>query len=206
MKYVNSIILLICLVFCFEAGKGQAIVAPTSSYPQLSYYFSARDLSLDQIKVFSGRAVQKLNDLGGYLSILSNPDYDPVFREKAEGMIRSSFLDVGKEGGTLVLEHPFSRSSISLGSFLNFFGSADASLFFVPQFSDIEDGNTPFWHEDGYYVGELVFQFTLNRIHAAGNAPEEKGLWYKIEYRIAQHTKQFGDQEKAVWEVFRSTH
>lgn len=196
MKSIGHIVLSVFFLLIGQSAIGQAVMPHQSAFPQLSYSFSNSAPSRDQLKVFSERAVQKLEDLEGYLTILANPDYDKVFREKAEALVRGSFHD-----GELVLEHPLSRSAISIGSFLNFFSSADEEMFFVPSFSEIDAGEIPYWHEDEYYAGELVFHFALKRVDPGAPSPDEKDLWYKIHYRIEQQVKQFGDREKAVWEV-----
>lgn len=196
MKHFLHIALISLLFITTGKGYGQSVMTSTDGFSNLSNSFSSMDLSMSQLKAFSGRAEQKLKDLEGYLSILSNPEYDQVFRKKAEDLVRSTFHE-----GDLVLEHPFSRSSIGLSSFINFFSTADEDLFFQPGFAEIDLGELPYWHDEEYYAGEMVFQFTLKRIDPNERSPETKALWYKIGYRIERKMKQFGDHQKAVWEV-----
>ena len=200
MMQKTFILAVVFMMVLAHGVSGQAVIhsqnRTRSAFPTLSSTFSNSTLSLPQLESFSGRAAQKLMDLEGYLNILGNPEYEDVFREQAEEMIQSEFHE-----GDLTLEHPYSRSPISLSSFLNFFSIGEYTEFFVPTFAEIDEGPTPYWHDDGYYAGQLVFHFTLKRINNEEVRSEEKALWYKIDYRIEQRMKQFGETEKPVWEV-----
>ena len=198
MMQKTVIFAVVFIMVLVNGASGQTVVQfqNRSAFPNLSRTFSNRNLSLPQLESFSGRAAQKLMDLEGYLNILGNPEYEKVFRDQAEEMIQGEFHE-----GDLTLEHPYSRSSISLSSFLNFFSTGDFSQFFMPTFAEIDEGPTPYWHDDGYYAGQLVFHFTLKRITNQEVSTENKALWYKIDYRIEQRMKQFGETEKPVWEV-----
>ncbi len=179
-----------------QPAYGQAVDSVANPTAPLERRFSPVDPSLDQLKGFAAEAASKLEALEGYLLLIGNPDNEEAVRAEAEDLVRSSFHEED-----LTLEHPFSLSGISLGAFVNFFSSADEDLFFVASFSEIDKGEIPYWHEDGYYAGTMVFHFNLKRVNRDFFSSEEKALWYKINYRIERQLELIEDHEKAVWEV-----
>jgi|GEM_PF-5345855 len=171
-------------------------IRPTDSHTQLGMDFTSAVLTYSQLQGFERRALQKLNDVEGYLAILGNPFYEDEFRIQAKEMLRKSFRE-----GDLKLWHPYSIGSLGFDAFADFFGSMTEERYFNIQFSEAEAVEDLALQEDDYYEGTLKFYFSMDLLSSRPHRAEGMSMWYRIQYRVERVTKSFGDTEKMVWTV-----
>lgn len=171
-------------------------IRPTDSHTQLGMEFTSAVLSYSQLQGFERRALQKLDDVEGYLAILGNPFYEDEFRSQAKEMLRKSF-----RAGSLKLWHPYSIGSLGFEAFADFFGSMTEERYFNIQFSEAEAVEDLVLQEEGYYEGAVKFYFSMSLLSSRPHRAEGKSMWYRIGYRVQRVTKSFGGTEKMVWTV-----
>lgn len=75
--------LFIHLVSCWFLLTAQAQSASFPSEIKINSEFVTEQLSADRLRGFEYKAKQKLNDLMGYISLVSNGDYDKELRQHA---------------------------------------------------------------------------------------------------------------------------
>lgn len=143
--------------------------------------------SKEKLTSFEQRAVQKLQDFVNYLEIISNPEYDIVFRNQAKSMAESLFRD-GK-----ISENNLAPSieNMEINNFLtrlseNEFGEIAPAIQNVKVLLHFQETKASFFR------ATLSFDLFIKENSSNKTAT----------VILTKITKQFGEQQKEVWEVF----
>ncbi len=142
----------------------------------------ATDLTL-----FESRAEQKISDYYDYLSIITNPDYDPEFRQQAMKMAADLFADGSIWDQKLIS----STDTLTIDDFLNLLFKGQhtldkltlKSVEIIDHFRFIKPG---------------LYHAKFNSTQKVNGAKSQKS----ISVVLKQTEKEFGNQTKLIWEVF----
>lgn len=153
--------------------------------------FTADELSVNHLKAFEQRAIEKLQDLADYLRILSDKSYEDEFRNAA--LLQAQDLFVDHSQIRLYAENEPDK----INSFL-----MNASSDSIPRtylFRNIAVKNSLQEAANILYEGSLGFQY--------GVVENGDTVWYDAESKIAEFylmktSKSFGSSEKMIWEVY----
>lgn len=179
------------------AGYGQ-----TSAYEQLEQNFCGSALSEERLEVFGNRAKQKAEDFIDYMRIIQDQQYDDEMRAYAAEEVKALFVgDVG-----MMTDIRDTAGELADNALYAFLAAALENKVAFP----IE--------QNGFFLSE-PFSLAAESMTAYGATTEYRGvLWQPIvgdgkgyqnagqknqyiEVILKKVKKQFGKEEKEVWEV-----
>ena len=176
-----------------EAGEFQA-----AGRPALATMFHADEISQEQLLVFKQRAIQKLNDLGDYISVVSNTEYDRSLRKHAMNQALELFDDenahVWLNGYDMDKNKPLTVKQFMKALLNNEFGNVSAT------FKDISFDGAELSVANEGYKGLIIFKHSGSRL-----VEEDLGITQSQERTativLKKVRKSFGLRSELVWEV-----
>jgi len=157
---------------------------------ELEAQFTADYLSADRLDALEVRAQQKLLDFADYVTLISDPDIDSTFRQQAQEQARQLFI----HPQTLIARE---EEKLNLDSFLDKVEQGEGSQQYIVQNIKITQ---PLQQESAQqYSGTLSFSQPANVEMPEVTYQRVAEIWVK------KVDKQFGDEQKQVWEVFLGT-
>ena len=172
-----------------ESSADEVAVEMVPTEAELSEQLTGGQPSAAQLRAFEVRAQQKLRDFADYLTIVADSTLDSAFRAEAQQQAAHLFVDRAQITLPLGSAAP---ETAELQDFLDLIRTDTAREFVVSK-SSVSQALTP--QADGRYTGELVFDGTPS------SAPEgeQEG---RAEVVLKKVSKQFGEEQEQVWEVF----
>jgi hypothetical protein len=157
---------------------------------ELEAQFASDQMDVQRLSAFEARAQQKLQDLADYINILRDKTLDSTFRQQAMNQAVALFED----GNIPVDKNP--ENEIVISDFLkNLFNeNQPTSKFTIDNIQIIR----PFQATGPErYEGILSFEDNIDPAQApAKSTPKEIGMV------LRKIKKEFGTEDKLVWEVF----
>jgi hypothetical protein len=157
---------------------------------ELEAQFTADYLSADRLDALEVRAQQKLLDFADYVTLVSNPSIDSTFRQQAQEQARQLFI----HPQTLIV---WEEEKLTLDSFLDRVEQGEGSQQYIIRNIEVTQ---PLRQESAQqYAGLLTFSQPANADMPEVTYQRVAEIWVK------KVDKQFGDEQKQVWEVFLGT-
>jgi hypothetical protein len=152
-----------------------------------------------ELNGFEGRAKQKLQELAGYIEIISNKEYDLAFREHALSMAKKVFCneDVKISNSDINLS---TTSLMTLTEYLNsFLGTGFTKILLeITNQQYVENLSK---NKSDAYSGRLLFDQTNS--YYKNNEIQKKNIEKKeVEIVLVKTDKSFGKKTKNVWNVY----
>jgi hypothetical protein len=148
---------------------------------------------------YEGRAMQKIDELAGYIEIISNKDYDPTFREHALTLAKKLFYD--KEIQISNSDKYLSNLNIlALDDYLNAVLKTSYTKIIV-ELSNRQYIENLSQDKSESYSGKLLFDQT-NYYYKNKEIQNKSTEKKEVEIILVKTDKSFGKKTKSVWNVF----
>lgn len=148
---------------------------------------------------FEGRAVQKVEELAEYIEIISDKDYDSIFRKRAFSMAVKLFKDqdIKISNSDKLLS---SLSILGLNNYLNaVMENGYAKI--VVEISNREYVENLSQSKSDAYSGKLLFDQT-NYYYKNKNLQKKNTEKKEVDIILVKTEKKFGKKTKSVWNVY----
>ncbi|MEM9672880.1 MAG: hypothetical protein ACFB15_09975 [Cyclobacteriaceae bacterium] len=163
---------------------------------ELEAQFTSDHLSADRLDALEVRAQQKLLDFADYVTLIGNPAIDSTFRQQAQEQARQLFM----HPQTLIA---FEEEKLTLDSLLNKLERAGSQRYIIqnikvtqPLRQESARRESAQQESTEQYSGTLTFSQPANVEMPEVTYQRVAEIWVK------KVDKQFGDEQKQVWEVF----
>ncbi len=194
---LNMKITLLVAIFAISVNVSSQSVGVDNNN-DLESTFTAKNLSNYKLRGFETRAVQKLEDFGDYLELISNKEFDLGLRKQAIKMLENLFIDKNallvnpeneltdknqieiREYAQSVLECDFSRLEISITKI-----KLSKPLEFIKK---------------GNYSGELSFTQS-SKFYKSSKVLKRSLRNRKARIVVVKTSKKFGNEKEFVWNV-----
>lgn len=198
------LLLLIGLTRCATSHRERAIENESAEAAimsgELEAQFTADYLSPDRLAVLEVRAQQKLLDFTDYLNIIADPAIDNTFRQQAEEQLTQLFI----HPQTLVT---WKEETLTLENCLNSIEQrSDNEQYIIQNIELIQPlrqnaarQDTARQESTRQYSGVLAFS------QLSATEYQEATYQRKVEIWAKKVDKQFGSEQKQVWEIFLGT-
>jgi hypothetical protein len=152
-----------------------------------------------ELEGFEGRAIQKLEELAGYIEIISNKEYDLTFREHALSMAKKMFYgeDIKISNSDKNLS---SLTQMDLNDYLNTILKTGYAKIVV-EISNKEYLENLSQNKSDAYSGRIFFSQTnsyYNQKEIQNKTTEKK----EVEIILIKTEKNFGKRSQNVWNVY----
>lgn len=163
-----------------------------------AYEFEKDTLSASSLRAFELRAIQKLQDIAGYVQILSDLSLDKSFRMQARQMMQGIFSDGNNTISTKTFDGGNSLK-LTVNQFIDSVSNQYPKL--KVEIYDIQTIQNLHLTNNHVYAGALTFWQTTYRVQKTGNIKlnEEQML---ADITLKRVDKEFGNTAKEVWEAF----
>lgn len=159
-------------------------------YEELEARFMAEQPTVEELKAFEVRAIQKLQDFADYLNLLHQPALDSTFQQQAERQLKSLFVD--STVNITVGEQEKQRLQDLLNELRE--GVPTTEIYSL---QNIEVAEALHAAESNQYIGTLSFEQLIDHESATSQA--------RLAYFVVKKVpKQFGREQEWVWEVLLS--
>lgn len=162
---------------------------------ELEAQFTADYLSPDRLDALEVRAQQKLLDFADYVTLIGNPAIDSTFRQQAQEQARQLFI----HPQTLIT---WEEEKLTLDSLLIKVEQGAGSQQYIIQNIEITQ---PLRQEFARQESTQQYSGTLTFSQPANAEMPEVTYQRVAEIWVKKVDKQFGDEQKQVWEVFLGT-
>lgn len=195
LKHINLSVL---FLFIFLSAYSQVVVKE-NNYQQLQNTLTNEQQSAYDLTGFEGRAVQKLEDLAGYIEIISNKEYDLTLRKHALSLAAKLFYD----GQITVRNSDKQLSSLNILELSEYLNSVLKTGYakIVVEITNHEYVENLTQSKSDSYSGKLIFEQT-NRYYKNKDIPEKTTEKKEVDIILIKTEKAFGKKKKSVWNVF----
>lgn len=181
------------------AGEAKEIIYEAA---KADYEFEKDQLSVLALKAFEQRAMQKVTDFADYLSIISDKSLDSIFKNQASEMLVSLFYH---EKVDITVHYPKVNylKQEGLKDFLSFLQNENTPKLKINVSGFIVEDSL-IYISNKRYSGEISCIFSVQN-QGKGEAILPDGT-YKTSFDIESRKtdKQFGADQKQIWEIFLS--
>lgn len=191
-------IISLAVVLCFSITvKAQAIDMEANDYTYSST-FKSKSLSSVEIVGFQKRAVQKVKDLGDYLSIIANKKYDDKLRKQAIQIVSTQFL-----GDDVTIQPLWKKGSIKKTDLKSFLDACYQTTYskVVVTHSKIKYLNNFQFIDDNKYSGKIQFNQKLD-FYKEDKIVDYKEYINEVDIVLEKTQKKFGKRKETIWNVF----
>ncbi|MES2590808.1 MAG: hypothetical protein V4608_02900 [Bacteroidota bacterium] len=180
-KYITITLIGACCLFsCAPSAESEKIVAQDSIHlsdiQTMEMDFTTDTLNNEQVELFGKTAIQKLEDLYGYIEIFTNEKYDTTLREHAKSLAAEVFSDKQNI-------EPFMNS---ISTVISDSGSVSLSNSLIRSEAKITN--------DTIYSGVISFEEQFQKSTKKRT----------IGFIIKKTNKSFGQEQNVVWETYLS--
>ena len=160
--------------------------------------FVASNLTREELDVFENRALQKVADVGDYIAVISNKEYDRAMREHTMDQALELFTDnksvVEMSGFGNEFTPVLSIDRFLNGALNNEYGEVNIESFDLRFSGQLERD------EKGTYVGTIIYSQVVNRV-LEDDISVSKSEDNEASVIVQKVRKDFGDTYEMVWEV-----
>ncbi len=194
-KYIGIII----LSLFFGINIFSQVDVQEKNFEQLQNTLTNEKQTAYDLTGFEGRAMQKLEDLAGYIEIISNKEYDLTLRKHALSLAGKLFYD-----DRITIKNSDKQLSslniLELNEYLNSVLKTGYAKIVV-EITDREYVENLKQSKFDSYSGKLIFEQT-NTYYKNKEVQEETIEKKEVDIILIKTEKAFGEKKKSVWNVF----
>ena len=178
---------LICYGCAQDSSAENKMMVEDSMVEEALDSVTTNNLGGIDLRPYEQLAIQKLEDFGGYIEIISNPNYDNEFKKQAMEMARALFYN----GKISDFEITKSQYSYAVNDFLTALYNNDFGVV-APKFKRFKITQPFTFNEDEQGIARIEFT------QKTGTTKTEKTAIISL----SEIPKDFGDQQEFVWTLF----
>jgi hypothetical protein len=195
-KFLGLNILFLSFGICLYS---QSEIQNDESFQQVQNTLTNKSQSSFELSGFEGRAKQKLEELAGYIEIISNKEYDLTFREHALSMAKKMFYNEEIKIG-ISDKNLSTLNMMALNDYLNsILKSGYAKI--VVEIADQKYVENLSQNKSDAYSGKLLFSQT-NYYYQNKEVQNKSTEKKEVEIILVRTEKSFGKKSKSVWNVY----
>ena len=190
---------IILLFFFYGINIFSQVDVQEKNFEQLQNTLTNEQQSAYDLTGFEGRAVQKLEDLAGYIEIISNKGYDLTLRKQALSLAGKLFYD----DQITIKNSDKQLSSLNILELNEYLNSVLKTGYvkIVVEITNREYVENLKQSKSDLYSGKLIFEQT-NTYYKTNDVHDKTTEKKEVDIILIKTEKAFGKKKKSVWNVF----
>ncbi len=200
MKQSYKYLIVFCCIIIATNVNAQVGIGTSSDSEEYhdENFFTTNNITIQHIKAFEQRSIQKIRDFAGFIEIISNKSYNDSLRKQSLNSAIKLFLDENCSISGLIINSD--SDPLSVTQFFNKVFNLDCSKITstatkIKNCKELKRGS------NNTYTGQYSFILSYSISNKKSKKQKTIKTRKSVGIVLKQIEKNFGNEKKMVWEV-----